>query len=159
MFSGAVTTIAGVPRKGGFKEGDAKQALFNQPCGMCFDPPGLYFIRSQPSSFPCVGNLLVADKMNHRIRLINLKTNQVSTLIGTGEAKDEEGPVATASIRYPQFVVSDAAGNVYIYGGMMYDAKTGLFLHPSTLFNFSYCRHGQEDGHTKGIWTTVLLSF
>src|SRR5688572_608667 len=62
-----------------------------------------------------LGNLLVADCSSHRVRLINLKTNQVSTLIGTGENESgEEGPAATTPLSFPTHLTCDAAGNVFV---------------------------------------------
>jgi len=66
-----VTTIAGtgVP---GFEEGTGSVAQFNTP--------------SDVAVFESDSQLLVTDGFNHRIRIIELNTNTVGTLAGTGEA-------------------------------------------------------------------------
>src|SRR4051794_26248976 len=97
----SVTTIAGVPDKEGFKDGDCSTALFNEPHGLAFDNEA---------------NLLVADANNNRIRLINLKTSTVSTLVGNGEQKSVDGPALQCSLCLPMFLAPDAAGNLFISG-------------------------------------------
>ena len=54
---GMVKTIAGIPGKPGFADGPGKVAQFNSPRGIAFDRGG---------------NLIVADRDNHRIRKIIL---------------------------------------------------------------------------------------
>ena len=67
--AGVVTTFAG-STTAGFKDGLAKQALFNAPSGLCFDTQG---------------NLYVSDQLNNRIRKIDQSGN-VSTVAGNGTA-------------------------------------------------------------------------
>jgi sugar lactone lactonase YvrE len=69
---GTMSTYAGSgdPAQGGFADGAADQARFNQPSGLVFD---------------AAGNLYVADFSNHRIRKID-PTGVVSTIAGTGNA-------------------------------------------------------------------------
>eukprot|EP00035_Acanthoeca_spectabilis_P028282 m.469900 g.469900 ORF g.469900 m.469900 type:complete len:290 (-) comp29217_c0_seq1:435-1304(-) len=52
---GMVSTVAGVPEKNGFRDGDATQALFSWPSGIAIEGDGC---------------LLVADKGNQRIRRV-----------------------------------------------------------------------------------------
>ncbi|MEE8408817.1 MAG: alkyl hydroperoxide reductase [Myxococcota bacterium] len=53
----------------GLRDGDASNAAFNEPAGMCL-----------------VGDLLyIADVENHAIRRVDLETGQVTTVAGTGE--------------------------------------------------------------------------
>lgn len=63
-----------------------------------------------------MGNLIFADRGNHRIRKINLTDGTISTLAGTGTPGfGGDGGIATgALLQLPQAVVLDAAGNLYI---------------------------------------------
>ena len=68
---GTMTTFAGSgdPAQGGFADGAADQARFNQPSGLAFD---------------AAGNLYVADFSNHRVRKVDV-AGAVSTVAGTGQ--------------------------------------------------------------------------
>ena len=113
LSSGAVSTIAGVPSKEGYNEGLGNLAQFNMPTCLALAPQGQ--------------QLLVCDMFNHRLRAISLSDAKftVSTLIGNGEEKSVDGPAHESSIAYPTFIVSDAAGNLYIDGKCYFDRKTG----------------------------------
>src|SRR5689334_13804054 len=67
--------------------------------------------------------------MNHRIRLINLETKLVTTLIGDGYDGDFEGSALECSIGFPRQLAIDFAGNVFITLGSgavcRWDAFTG----------------------------------
>lgn len=54
-----------------FQDGTALRAAFNRPAGMALDATGK--------------NLYVADSGNHAVRRIDLDTQRVSTLVGTGQ--------------------------------------------------------------------------
>ena len=57
-----------------------------------------------------------ADSGNHRIRRINLATNILSNVAGTGFAgySGDGGPATSAMLNTPYSVILDASGNVYI---------------------------------------------
>ena len=100
--TGIITTIAGTGVAGyGGDSGPATDAQLNRPYNVTLD--GL-------------GNLYVADQQNHRIRKINLSTGIITTVAGNGTPGDigDGGPAASAEIYYPNYVHSDAAGNLYI---------------------------------------------
>ena len=64
-----VSTLAGVPEKSGFQDGEAKTALFNSPHAVIIAPDG---------------GLIIVDIGNARVRKI--KDGIVTTIAGTGEA-------------------------------------------------------------------------
>jgi DNA-binding beta-propeller fold protein YncE len=63
---GMVSTLAGTGEEG-FANGDASLAKFNSPVGIALDS---------------VGNVLVADRYNHQVRVITPE-RKVCTLVGT----------------------------------------------------------------------------
>jgi hypothetical protein len=98
ISGGEVTTVAGLGNADiGFRDGPAKQALFNSPAEMVVD---------------ATGAMLVADSENHRIRRI--ANGQVSTFAGTGKAGFANGPAATAQFYIPLGLVVDDAGAIYV---------------------------------------------
>ena len=62
------------------------------------------------------GNLLIADRQNHRIRLLNLETNIIQTVAGNGTPgfSGDGGPATGASLDLPTDMVVDNTGNIYI---------------------------------------------
>jgi streptogramin lyase len=69
---GIISTVAGNGRAGFAGDGGpAKNAQLNQPHSICFGPDRLY----------------IADVGNHRVRAIDLTTNKIETVAGTGERK------------------------------------------------------------------------
>ena len=67
-------------------------------------------------AFDASGNLYVADAANHRVRKIDRKSGKISTVAGTGAAGFAgDGRAAWgASLRYPEGIAFDRAGNLYI---------------------------------------------
>ena len=106
--SGTITTIAGIAGGGGYN-GDnmaATAALLSGPMGLTLD--GL-------------GNLYVADKLNERIRVINLNTGIITSIAGNGLHGGWNhadfgygGPATAAALDYPVSVALDCSGNIYI---------------------------------------------
>lgn len=81
-----VKTLVG---KGLFDFGDADgpfhTALLQHPIGLCWHD----------------GNLYVADTYNHKIRRINLSTQQVETVVGKGLRGSQDGPAFQALLNEP----------------------------------------------------------
>lgn len=95
-FAGSTTGVSGSIGDNGV----AASARFNRPTALAIDAQNLY----------------VVDSANNRIRAINLTTNIVSTIVGTGGAGySGDGVTATnSSLNNPNGMAIDAAGNIYI---------------------------------------------
>ena len=94
---GVVSTVAG--GAAGFADGDAATALFRNPSGVTVDG---------------VGNVYVADRLNHRIRKINVASGQVSTIAGAGTAGSRDGLAAEAQFNGPYGLEVDVDGSVVV---------------------------------------------
>lgn len=98
---GTITTIAGNGIAGfGGDGGPALKASLNFPAGLAFDPQG---------------NLFIADRNNHRVRMID-KNGIITTVAGNGVADwaGDDGPAVNASLNFPSDVAVDPVGNLYI---------------------------------------------
>ncbi len=94
---GIVTTLAGVAGSAGSADGASASAKFSYPSGVAVDAFGVY----------------VADNGNHTIRRIFGGT--VVTLAGTaGSSGDVDATGAAARFRFPNGLVADGLGNVYV---------------------------------------------
>ncbi|MBI2860233.1 MAG: Ig-like domain repeat protein, partial [Chloroflexi bacterium] len=62
------------------------------------------------------GNLFIADYENHRIRKVAASTGIITTVAGTGTAGygGDGGAATSAQLRYPNGVVVDSGGNLFI---------------------------------------------
>ena len=99
--SGNATTIAGTGRFG-YDDGPRNVATFRDPAGLTTDS---------------AGNLIVADKSNHVIRLIN-RLGTVNTLAGTGTPGILNGPANNAQFTFPRGVVCNRdSGFIYVSDG------------------------------------------
>jgi DNA-binding beta-propeller fold protein YncE len=78
------------------RDGAIGQARFAGPSGLALDG---------------AGNLIVADRLNHRIRRIVAATGQVETLAGSGVAGFADGAALSAQIQEPRFVAVTPAGD------------------------------------------------
>jgi len=101
--AGDVSTIAGTgpsgPNSGGaFGDGMATEARFNGPVGLAIDAHG---------------NILVADKDNHRIRRISPE-GEVTTVAGTGQRGTVDGPALSASFDFPTGLALGPDGTLYV---------------------------------------------
>ncbi|HKQ76823.1 MAG TPA: hypothetical protein VJ810_24220 [Blastocatellia bacterium] len=97
--NGRVRTIAGGDGPG-FRDGNGAEARFDTPCGIAVNTDG---------------SLLVADTGNHRIRRVTLD-GAVTTIAGTGEPEDRDGPPAEAAFREPAGIAVRRDGMVFIAG-------------------------------------------
>lgn len=96
---GLVSTLAGQPRFPGTADGSGTSAQFNRPSGLAVDRQG---------------NLFVADSWNYTIRMIT-PLGQVTTLAGSpGLSGSSDGIGDQARFNYPEALVLDAAGNLYV---------------------------------------------
>ena len=96
VHNGQVTTLAGSGMDG-FANGTAASAMFDTPFGVAVDG---------------AGKVYVADKMNHRIRVVH--NGQVTTLAGSGSGGYLNGASASAKFNRPIGVAVDGAGKVYV---------------------------------------------
>jgi sugar lactone lactonase YvrE len=94
---GLVTTIAGSGTSG-FNDGLAITASFRGPGGLTADDNG---------------NIYVADTYNSRIRKINSE-GVVTTIAGAGSEGFADGSGISAMFYYPQGIVLDSKGNIFI---------------------------------------------
>jgi predicted outer membrane repeat protein len=111
--TGEVGTLAGTG-SAGFAPGVAgnispfvRTAEFNFPAGLALDD----------NDTPADGTddiLYVADRDNHRIRVINFNTDQVTTVAGTGGAGKTDGAALSSTFRSPVGLALDHVGNLYI---------------------------------------------
>ena len=83
-FETVVATFGG-PEKG-YLDGSAEQARFNEPQGIALVPTDLRETLGV--------DVLVADSVNHRLRGLNLRTGQVTTLAGSGVQRLIDGETA-----------------------------------------------------------------
>ena len=86
LLTGEVSTVAGTG-EAGHRDGPADQAQFRSPRDILHEPGS--------------NALLVADSGNHMIRAIQLDTNRVTTLAGTGTGGWQDGPAEEAQFREP----------------------------------------------------------
>lgn len=98
--TGIITTVAGNGAASFAGDGGpATAASLNTPLGVGFDG---------------VGNMYIADAMNHRIRKVNT-AGEISTYAGSGSsvASGDGGPATAAGIDYVNGVTVDGSCNVY----------------------------------------------
>ncbi|MFS2135704.1 hypothetical protein [Duganella sp. Dugasp56] len=97
--AGVVTNLAGSADKSGSTDGNATDALFNNPTGMAVDSDR---------------NIYVADNGNHTIRKI-AANGTVTTLAGSaGKAGSDDGAGAAARFSSPAHLAVDSANNIYV---------------------------------------------
>ncbi|MDH5739377.1 MAG: hypothetical protein OEY77_03525 [Nitrospira sp.] len=62
------------------------------------------------------GNIYIADTMNHRVRVVEVATGLISTLVGTGQARfsGDGGPAHQAALNEPAALIIDENNRLYI---------------------------------------------
>ena len=99
--SGQLTVVAGIGISGFSGDGGpATSARLSSPYGVAVDG---------------AGNLFIADRFNNRIRKVDT-SGIITTVAGNGTFgfSGDGGPATSASLRNPQGVVLDSAGNLFI---------------------------------------------
>lgn len=94
---GQVTTIAG-NGTAGFANGTGTAAQFRNPSGLEIDKDG---------------NLLIADRLNHRVRKVT-QAGVTTTLAGDGTSGYLDGDASAARFADPYGITVDASGNIFI---------------------------------------------
>jgi DNA-binding beta-propeller fold protein YncE len=97
-----MTTIAGNGQRGYTGDGGpATAATLAEPHEILFD---------------AAGDLYIAERDNHVIRKVNMKTGIISTVAGTGEAgfSGDGGPAVRARLRQPHSIFLDRDGTMLI---------------------------------------------
>ena len=118
LRSKKISVIAGTGTKGYSGDGGpAAAAQLNTPHELRFDSKG---------------NIYVAERDNHVLRFIDMKSKTISTAAGTGVRgfSGDGGPANRAQLAQPHSIALDRADNVYICDIMNHrvrkiDAKTG----------------------------------
>ena len=118
LRSKKISVLAGTGTKGYSGDGRlATTAQLNTPHELRFDTKG---------------NIYVAERDNHTVRFIDMKSKTISTAAGTGERgfSGDGGPSNKAQLAQPHSIALDRTDNVYICDIMnnrvrKIDAKTG----------------------------------
>ena len=133
LAPGEITTVAG----GSTFVGDGSigtQAKLDRPLGPYIDGEG---------------NVLFADREQHRIRKVDVVTGIITTVAGTGTAgfSGDGGPALTADLDQPEGVAVDSAGNLYIVDSSNFrvrkvDASTGIITTVAGRSDFNFSGDG-----------------
>lgn len=102
LVSGIITTFAGTNTAGYSGDGLlATSSKLDNPIAVALD---------------ATGNLYIADRNNHRVRLVNASTNVLIDIAGTGVAgfSGDGGLASVAQIDFPVGVAVDQQSNLYI---------------------------------------------
>ena len=98
VATATVTTLAGAAGGDGLVDGRGAAALFTRPHGIAVDGKTLY----------------VADKQSNVVRKVDLATNDVTTLAGSGQQGAADGVGPAAQLNSPFAVASDGAGTLFV---------------------------------------------
>lgn len=97
-----ITTVAGSTLGFGGDGGPAVNAQLNTPNGVAVDR---------------VGNVFIADSLNHAIREVTVADGKINTVAGQGGSAGstgDGGSATSAKLNYPYGVAVDAGGDIYI---------------------------------------------
>jgi streptogramin lyase len=100
--SGVITTVAGTGEKGYSGDGGpALEAKLNEPYEVRFDADG---------------NIYFVEMINHIVRKVDAKTQQISTIAGNGKKgfSGDGGPAIKATMNRPHSIALDFDNNLYI---------------------------------------------
>ncbi|MBA4187428.1 MAG: hypothetical protein C0467_05350 [Planctomycetaceae bacterium] len=101
--TGDIWTIAGTGGKSGFAgDGDAAtKALLVEPNGLCLD---------------CKGKMYIADVAGHRVRVVDLKSGTIETVVGNGKGATagDGGPLKSATVNGPRAVAMHPDGSLFL---------------------------------------------
>lgn len=97
LGTGNVTTLTG--QDSGFSDGSGSDARFNRPAGLTL----------------AGGSLYIADTGNHSIRRLDLATNEVETVAGTGTPGNSDGVFETAQFNLPTFIVTRSPDELLVF--------------------------------------------
>ncbi|MBI3861711.1 MAG: hypothetical protein HY290_07430 [Planctomycetia bacterium] len=100
--TGLISTVAGVGKQGYAGDGKpASKALCNEPYEVRFDSDG---------------NMFFVEMQNHLVRRVDVKSGNISTIAGTGQAgfSGDGGPAVKAKLKQPHSIALDGAGGLYI---------------------------------------------
>ncbi len=98
LSDGQTSLVAGSTQ--GYTNATGSEARFSTPWGLALNDNGTL--------------LYVADRSNHRIRTINLQTNEVTSLAGAGSAGYQEGIGEKVFFSSPQYLKRGADGKLYL---------------------------------------------
>jgi sugar lactone lactonase YvrE len=98
--NGLISLVAGSTFGFGGDGGPAREARFRGVAGIALDT---------------AGNLYISDYHNHRVRKVT-PAGVIETVAGTGSPgySGDSGPATAAQLRFPNGIVIDPAGNLYI---------------------------------------------
>jgi sugar lactone lactonase YvrE len=107
------------------------------------------------------GNLLIVDTRNHGIRRVDAATGVITTVAGTGVQGfgGDGGPATAATLNFPQQVVADAAGNLFIAESgnnrvRRVDAATGVITTVAGTGDWGYGGDGGPAAAATLAWPT-----
>lgn len=99
---GIISTVAGSDVRGYSGDGGpALEAALNEPYEVRFDT---------------AGNLYFVERLNHLVRRVDARTQQITTVAGNGNAgfAGDDGPAGQAQFNQPHSLIFDRADQLYI---------------------------------------------
>lgn len=99
LAANTIHHVAGLPETDLGDGGLSHAATFNGPEGIVFDREG---------------NLLIADRWNHRIRKVDSRTQIITTIAGNGSMIGDGNPAVSSVVIGPRSLGIDSVGNIYI---------------------------------------------
>lgn len=138
IATNTVTTIAGTAGAAGSTDGIGAAARFSDPSGIWGNATYLY----------------IADSQNDKIRRLEIATNTVTTIAGSGTAGDADGIGTAAEFSYPQFITGDSTHLYVTDGGVLSGGftirKIEIATNNVTTLAGVYQTPGSQDGTGSG---------